>query len=85
MKKIHALAFTEWQYSAQNCLKWFLWFLEKKVPAAIVQRGKEFAVFRQGKRKQIDKEYNIVIEDPPAMEVDDSYVVIISCNGFTWK
>jgi len=85
MKTVRALAFTEWQYSAQNCLEWFLWFLQKKVPAAIVRRGEEFAVFRQGKRKQVDKVWNVILEDSPEIEVDKDYEVILSCNGFAWK
>lgn len=77
----YGMQFTESLESSASCLFWFRWFEDRGVPAAIVQDGDNFAVFRKGVVKRRD-ESDLVCDAYTAKFVDQPRV-IISCNGYT--
>jgi hypothetical protein len=73
---------TEWQVSSGTCLNWFRWFEDRGVPAAIIQDGAKFAVFRKGViQRKTGCDLNYKYRRLPSRFTNDPRIVI-SCNGY---
>jgi hypothetical protein len=79
------MMFTYLMEQEDMCREWFEWFKQKKVPAAIIRFGKNYAVFRRGRilRRFHDKTVEIECPNTPLSETLLAGAEIIdSCHGY---
>jgi hypothetical protein len=79
--ELHGMQITHWLPKMGDCIFWYSWFKERKIPVAIIKCDGSFAVFRKGKViRKSDKGGFRVVE--PIMKINGNIFTVESCNGY---
>jgi len=80
-QKDYGLQFTYWTGRESDCSEWYEWFNAKQIPAAIIHKQGQFAVFRRGPVARRGQ-HGAVRMVELRTKVFGNAEVIASCNGY---